>query len=279
MGEWIGIFQFGTLASTCIHNAQLLYQKLRYKKEDPIWFLPEIINDWEQFMEIVFEILNERIEPLIVWFEVAKSVFKLYDYLGLLSLGVDVHINKTSFEKLRFRELEEMQKLRLGDRVLPRLSKFLMHAGLVRQFSTLQEKLATTKLAASSGIFGKLKLLGRNIFRNPWVLAELLRIFRPLLLILAIRHSAPSSPRPLFAGLAIDLLSILGLHFHPLSKDSPGFQVDYNEEKKSRLFDLVRYLMFSPVHNVILKKITSWFSPQSIVVALFTYFKFYSFIL
>lgn len=271
--EWYGFLRVSTLATTCIQNVQQLYKKIVYEKNEPVGFYSEIIREWEQFVEICFEMLGERVEPFVLVLECARAFYRLREYIAFLSLGIDVHINKASYEDYKAQLQERLMRVRLaGDKSLPKLASFIFHQGFSKQLHEINERIVSERVARNGGLTGKLRVLLRALIEKPWRLGEVLRLLRPLILMLLMRsRSGRSSIIPLVTGMGIDLFSILSLHMR-MDKSS---EIDKIAMKR-RCMGLFRYIMYSPIHEFLLAQLSAYLSPQSVFVAMLSYYKCYS---
>ena len=267
--DWTKFLRVTTLATTFVQNVQLLYRKLTSRHSEPIGFYSEVIHDWEQFLEFCFEIADEKVEPIIVLLEFIKAMYNLKEYSAFLALGVDIHLNKAMFEEYKSTLETNQMNVKLGLKTLPKIDNFIFHQGFAKQVHELNEAIINKRISTG----GKLTGLLKGVLEDPWRIVELVRLFRPLILMILIYLKKGTSSVPLFTGLSIDLLSIFALHMRKTKSEL------HKVEMKRRCLGLLKYIMYNPVHEFLLGKLSSSFSPQSVFVALLSYYKCYSLIL
>ena len=94
---------------TSVYSELSEFREMRADKSLKVSYWSGALSEVELFFEFIFEVINERVTPLVLAFEVAKIVFRLREYRQLVQReGVNVLINAEQYKQLKaVRERED----------------------------------------------------------------------------------------------------------------------------------------------------------------------------
>lgn len=74
----------GMLALSMLGEINMIRKRLR-SNDNTLFYLSSSISQFELLSEFIFEHLNEKVEPLIYFFESVKALLKLKEYKNLIT--------------------------------------------------------------------------------------------------------------------------------------------------------------------------------------------------
>eukprot|EP00826_Nyctotherus_ovalis_P005904 TRINITY_DN11348_c0_g1_i4.p1 TRINITY_DN11348_c0_g1~~TRINITY_DN11348_c0_g1_i4.p1 ORF type:complete len:155 (-),score=33.44 TRINITY_DN11348_c0_g1_i4:44-508(-) len=148
------------------------------------------------------------------------------------------------------------------------------HKQLLNNLRELNEELILKKTQGAQGRIRWVKFLAYSVLKKPWRIFEVLRLLRPLILISSILIRKKMDSLTLLTGFTIDLASLLALKLK--AEELSPLE---NSAFKERALGLFRYIMYSPLQEALLERVGKIFGQKSFVVAMLSYYRYYSLIL
>lgn len=289
----------------------------RYRNNDKtLFYLSSTISQLEQLSELVFEHLNEKVEPLIYFFEVIKAMLKLKEYKELITKEkMGCYISKERYEEHKKEEEKKKAMLMLprSGKYLPKPEKFpvsnkmlkyaiknvnsidslasmdsspaLHNLNYYREAPIGQESKKSTSKGLVSRFIGyflkKFRLLRKLFGSRKFNITEILLIIRPVLYMLMLLRLGNSSYKPFLVSLGIELLVIF-FGVYRIAKFRSDAEKD---ELMTRWKGMLKYLLKEPFFSkytakylfIILRRIISD-GKIGYILSFLTYFKYYCYI-